>query len=330
MGMDEKEKQEREKGEGKFRVLGLWRRCGVAITRCGLPQRGQLPLSAGRPQLDQLDQIQEPSRHRPPKLANPLILTEGWAHSRTDSYPNRFFHCVTFHAGNMNHMRGLVSTAQALRQTFIAPLRTPKAFFVQPRPLCNASQQRCFHMSPRLALPVVRTPNAPTQIKDEAIGTRLVQLVDEEQNLMPPRRLAEVLDSFDRSKFFLLQVSPAESERPPVCKILNKMEAKQHEKAKAKSAKVAKVQTKQIELNWAIDAHDLSHRLKQLTNFLEKGRKVEVIMKRKKAKRAPTVDEIKQVIQSVLDTTREVGATQVKAMEGEPGKQVIITVKKET
>ncbi|CEO58898.1 putative translation initiation factor IF3 [Penicillium brasilianum] len=230
----------------------------------------------------------------------------------------------------MNHMRGLVSTAQALRQTFIAPLRTPKTSFVQPSSFCNGFLPRDFHQCPRLALPVVRTPNAPTLTKDEAIGTRLVQLVDEEQNLTPPRRLAEVLDSFDRSKFFLLQVSPAEGERPPVCKILNKMEAKQHEKAKAKSAKVGKVQTKQIELNWAIDAHDLSHRLKQLTNFLEKGRKVEVILKRKRGKRPPTVDEVKQAIQSVLDTTREAGGTQVKAMEGEPGKQVIITVKKET
>lgn len=226
-------------------------------------------------------------------------------------------------------MRGLVSTSQALRQTFIAPLRTPRVLFARSQPLHNDFQPRCFHQSARFALPVVRTPNAPSQIKDEAIGSRLVQLVDEEQNLMPPRRLVEVLDSFDRSKFFLLQVSPAEADRPPVCKILNKMEAKQHEKAKAKSAKVGKTQTKQIELNWAIDAHDLSHRLKQLTNFLDKGRKVEVIMKRKKAKRSPTVDEIKQVIQSVLDTTREAGGTQVKAMEGEPGKQVIITVKKE-
>ncbi|KAJ5166888.1 uncharacterized protein N7482_005669 [Penicillium canariense] len=229
----------------------------------------------------------------------------------------------------MNHTRGLVSTAQALRQTFINPPRTPSVSFLQPRPLQNGHQLRYFQQSGRLALRVTRTPPAPTLIKDEAIGTRLVQLVDEEQNLMPPKRLAEVLDSFDRSKFFLLQVSPADAERPPVCKILNKMEAKQHEKAKAKSAKSAKVQTKQIELNWAIDAHDLSHRLKQLTNFLEKGRKVEVIMRRKKAKRSPTVDEIKQVIQSVLDTTREAGGTQVKAMEGEPGKQVILTVKKD-
>ncbi|KAF3398569.1 hypothetical protein F1880_005927 [Penicillium rolfsii] len=230
----------------------------------------------------------------------------------------------------MNHMRGLVSTSQALRHIFIAPLRSPRSSFLQPQYTRKGFQRRTFHESSCLARPVVRTPNAPTQVKDEAIGTRLVQLVDEQQNLMPPRRLVEVLDSFDRSKFFLLQVSPAEADRPPVCKILNKMEAKQHEKAKMKSAKVGKVQTKQIELNWAIDAHDLSHRLKQLTNFLEKGRKVEVIMKRKKAKRSPTVDEIKQVIQSVLDTTREAGGTQVKAMEGEPGKQVIITVKKET
>ncbi|KAF7718898.1 Uncharacterized protein PECH_006636 [Penicillium ucsense] len=230
----------------------------------------------------------------------------------------------------MSHIRGLVSPAQALCRIFFTPLRTSRPAFIGAPKVSNDLKSRGFHQSSALARPVVRTPNAPTVIKDEAIGTRLVQLVDEDQNLMPPQRLAEVLESFDRSKFFLLQVAPADSDRPPVCKILNKMEAKQHEKAKAKSAKAPKAQTKQIELNWAIDAHDLSHRLKQLTNFLEKGRKVEVIMKRKKAKRAPTVDEIKHVIQTVLDTTREAGATQVKAMEGEPGKQIIITVKKDS
>ncbi|KAJ5682340.1 hypothetical protein N7462_005505 [Penicillium macrosclerotiorum] len=229
----------------------------------------------------------------------------------------------------MNHTWGLVSTAQALRQTFITPLRTPKASSLRLFALANGSQARFIQQTRRLAFPDKRTP-PNTQIKDEAIGTRLVQIVDEEQGLRPPQRLAEVLASFDRSKFFLLQVSGATADRPPVCKILNKMEARQHEKAKAKSAKAGKTQLKQIELNWAIDAHDLSHRLKQLTNFLEKGRKVEVVMKRKRSKRPPTVDEIKQVIQSVLDTTREAGGTQVKTMEGEPGKQVIITVKKET
>lgn len=230
----------------------------------------------------------------------------------------------------MNHMRGLVSPAQALRQIFFNSPHVSRSALVRTQISSSCFESRNFSQSPALTRPVVRTPNAPTVIKDEAIGTRLVQLVDEEQNLMPPKRLAEVLDSFDRSKFFLLQVSPGDENRPPVCKILNKMEAKQHEKAKAKSAKAQKVQTKQIELNWAIDAHDLSHRLKQLTNFLEKGRKVEVVMKRKRSKRPPTVDEIKHVMQTVLDTTREAGATQVKAMEGEPGKQVIMTVRKES
>jgi translation initiation factor IF-3 len=40
------------------------------------------------------------------------------------------------------------------------------------------------------------------------------------------------------------------------------------------------------------------------------------------------VDEIKQVMQSVLDTIREAGGTQTKAMEGEPGKQLSLTVMK--
>ena len=228
----------------------------------------------------------------------------------------------------MNHKRGLVSTAQALRQTFIAPINNPRLGLVQPFFLQNALQLRSFQNGRRLALPEARAP-VKMPIKDEAIRAPFVQLVNEEGKINPPEPLSNVLASFDRSKFFLLQVSPGAPRQPPVCKILNKMEYRANEKAKEKAAKAAKQSTKQIELNWAIDAHDLAHRLKQLTSFLEKGRKVEIVLTRKRHKRAPTVDEIKHVMQSVLDTTREAGGTQVKAMEGEPGKHVTITVKKE-
>ncbi|KAJ6160586.1 hypothetical protein N7470_003982 [Penicillium chermesinum] len=116
---------------------------------------------------------------------------------------------------------------------------------------------------------------------------------------------------------------------PPICKILNKLEYKAREKAKEKAAKASKKLLKEMEFNWAIDAHDLQHRLRQLASFVEKGRRVEILLTRKKHKRAPTVEEIKQVMQGVLDTVREAGGTQIKAMEGEPGKQVKITVQKE-
>lgn len=229
---------------------------------------------------------------------------------------------------NMNHTRGLVSTARALRQTFLAPLNTSRAGFLQPRPIQNGLQLRYFQLSRVLALPKSTTP-ASTLIKDETIRSPWVQLVNE-GNLEDPKRLSDVLHSFDRNKFFCLQVAPGSGpSQPPICKILNKKEYKENEKAKAKAAKSAAQSTKQVELNWAIDAHDLQHRLKQLANFLDKGRKVEVILTRKKHKRSATVEEIKNVMQTVMDTVREAGATQTKAMEGEPGKHVILTVTKE-
>lgn len=228
----------------------------------------------------------------------------------------------------MTHTRGLVSIAQALCRTFIAPLNTSRAGLVQPRilhPIRYGPQVRYIQHSRRVAL--ADTDRAPI---NEAINAPYVQLVNAENSLEPPVRLSKVLSSFDHREYFLVQVSPGAPDRPPVCKILNKKETRDREKAKAKAAKASRVQVKQIELNWAIDPHDLAHRLKQLANFLEKGRRVEVVLTRKKGKRAATVEEIKHVMQSVLDTTRELGATQVKPMEGEPGKQVIITVKKET
>lgn len=230
----------------------------------------------------------------------------------------------------MNHTRGLMSTAQALRQTFLAPLRAPRSALVRSSPLRNVLpaqnglQTRSLQQSRRLAFgDYNKWPS------NEAIGGPYVQLVNKDNDLDPPVRLSQVLASFDHREWFLQQVSEGAPDRPPVCKILNKKETKIKEKARAKAAKATKVQTKKLELNWAIDAHDLKHRLGQLTTFLEKGAKVELVLTKKKGKRAATVDEIKHVMQSVMDTTKEIGGTQVKAMEGEPGKHVIITVRKE-
>lgn len=230
----------------------------------------------------------------------------------------------------MPHIRGLLSTAQALRQAFIAPLRTTRPGLFHSTPIIqNAPQLRFLQF--RRPAPSDSASAVSGPIKDEAINAPTVQIVNEAGSLDPPIQLNAALRSFDRSKYFLLQVSPSgDNNRPPVCKLLNKIEVQENEKAKAKAVKAAKVNLKQVELNWAIDAHDLSHRLKQLTTFLEKGRKVEIVLTRKRKKRAPTVEEVKQVMQSVLDTVRDAGATQIKAMEGKPGEHVILVVKKET
>ncbi|EKV06780.1 Translation initiation factor IF3, putative [Penicillium digitatum] len=227
----------------------------------------------------------------------------------------------------MNHTRGLVSSAQALRQIFIAPVRTSRVGILAFRHSQNTPQTRYFQQSYYLRLRAYRPPVEKPPI-NEAIRASFVQVVNDEGDLDPPTRLEDVLESFDHAECFLLQVQEGDIDNPPVCKVYNKKEVRAFEKAKAKSARESKVIFKQIELNWAIDAHDLSHRLKQLSTFLEKGRRVEILLTTKKRKRNPTVDEIKQVMQSVLDTIREAGGTQTKAMEGEPGKQLRITAQK--
>ncbi|KAF9885101.1 hypothetical protein FE257_000741 [Aspergillus nanangensis] len=228
----------------------------------------------------------------------------------------------------MKHIRGLISTTQALRHTFLAPPTFPQTQFLRYTliPVIAQPQSRFYSIRRRPANAQLLARSK--QVKDEDIRSQHVQIVNEEGGLDSPMRLRDALNSFDRSENFLLQVSPGSIDRPPVCKIVSRVALREQERAKAKVTHAAKTAVKQIELNWAIDAHDLAHRLKQLTTFLEKGRKVEIILTRKKGKRPPNVEEVKHLMDSVMQTTKEADAVQMRPMEGEPGKHVILVVKK--
>ncbi|OJJ49840.1 hypothetical protein ASPZODRAFT_156877 [Penicilliopsis zonata CBS 506.65] len=224
----------------------------------------------------------------------------------------------------MKHIRGLVSAAQALRRTFLTPPQIPnRPQFLRYEPFLARTQLRLIQHSRG---PVTDKSGLVT---DEKIRAEFVHIVNESGSLDEPIRLNNVLRSIDRSKFFLLQVSPATPDKPPVCKIVSKQAMREIERTKAKAAVTAsKNSVKQIELNWAIDAHDLAHRLKQLRTFLDKGRKVEIILTRKKGKRPPTADEVRNLMTRVMETTQEANAIPVKPVEGEPGKHVVVVVKK--
>ncbi|KKK14169.1 hypothetical protein P175DRAFT_0499243 [Aspergillus ochraceoroseus IBT 24754] len=228
----------------------------------------------------------------------------------------------------MTHMRGLISTTQALRRIFLVPQSISRVPFARYSPKQSPLQNRLLHSTSSRLRPYAKPAETPGQARDEDIRAEYVQIVNENNSLDPPMRLSHALRSFDRTENFLLQVSPGTRDQPAVCKIVNRLAMREHERAKAKAAHTAKMAVKQIELNWAIDPHDLSHRLKQLTTFLDKGRKVEIILTRKKGKRAPTIEEVKNVMDKVLQVTKDANAMQVKPMEGEPGKHVILFVKK--
>ncbi|KAL2865403.1 putative translation initiation factor IF3 [Aspergillus lucknowensis] len=227
----------------------------------------------------------------------------------------------------MAHTRGLVSTTQALRQIFLVPQTTPRVQFFRYCRIGTLPLPRLLHSNRRFR----QHPRPPTnneQIIDEAIEASYVQVVNDEGRLDPPERLQSVLRSLKRPDSFLLQVSPGTRDQPPVCKIMDRVALQEHERAQAKAARTAKTSLKQMELNWAIDAHDLSHRLKQLTTFIEKGRTVELILTRKMGKRRPTLEEVKGLMDKVLQAVKDANAIQVSPMKGEPGKHLVLAVKK--
>lgn len=229
----------------------------------------------------------------------------------------------------MKPMRSLFSTP-ALRHLSLSPLQTSQNAFLSSNRIQNQfsqCQSRSLWKGSHSRGKESENPEGK-QLKDEEIRSDYVRIANSEHQLEPPARLRDVLQSIERPANFILQVAPPTRNELPICRIMNRAAIREYEKAKAKAAQAAKSSNKQIELNWAINAHDLSHRLKQLTNFLDKGRRVEIVLTRKKGKRLPTVEEVKHLMDTVLETVKAADATQVKPMEGEPGKQVTLVVKK--
>ncbi|KAL4873688.1 hypothetical protein BDV12DRAFT_159421 [Aspergillus spectabilis] len=220
----------------------------------------------------------------------------------------------------MKHIRGLLTPTQALRQIFLVPQTLPRTQPFRYVPAQPSSQIRLASWG--------ASRRQQDQITDKDIRAEYVQIVNAENKLDPPVRLRDALNSINRPDQFLLQVSPGSLDTPAICRVMNSTVVRQHTEQKVKAARAAKASLKTLELNWAIDPHDLSHRLKQLLNFMEKGRTVEIILKRKKGKRAPTVEEVKALMDKVLQVVRDADAIQVDPMEGVPGKQVTLVVKK--
>lgn len=218
-------------------------------------------------------------------------------------------------------MRNLLSTTQILRRVFFPPLETTRTQFLRPRTIPTRTQLRLSSNSADV--------KRSKEIIDENIQAPFVQLVNAQGKLEPPTTLRDALNSFERPGNYLLQVSPGSFGKPPICKVINRKEKYQHERSMVKDKQAKKrAEPKKLELNWAIDHHDLSHRLKQLANFLDKGRKVDIALVKKKGKRWPTKDETQHVMDSVKRAIEEAGAVEHKPMEGEPGRMVLMYVKR--
>ncbi|KAJ9638770.1 hypothetical protein H2199_006630 [Coniosporium tulheliwenetii] len=193
------------------------------------------------------------------------------------------------------YKRHLGPPAQALYRVFVQPALSAPL----PRPI-----RPCPPTIPRALLAQVRhagkyrPPVARTQKYDEEIGSAYINLVDDSGTFHQSIRMRDVLRDFNRDTHHLVAVSPADPNDPsslPTCKILSKESLREAERVKLKPKKTVADLMKQLELNWAIDANDLNHRLKKMGEFLAKGMRVEVA----------TAAEIEDVVKKVRSAAAE-------------------------
>jgi translation initiation factor IF-3 len=107
----------------------------------------------------------------------------------------------------------------------------------------------------------------------------------------------------------------------PICKLVSRKVEKTKQIAKKTEKKVNPSLTlKTVELNWAIDPHDLSHRIERIREFLRKGFRVDVLMAPKRKGRKAEEQEARGVLRKVREVADSVeGAKEWKGMEGKVG-----------
>lgn len=219
---------------------------------------------------------------------------------------------------------------QALYRVFVQPSllsRTrPNTFSRLTQPVLSV---RPLSLSaPRLA--AKGPPAKRKQLWDDEIPARRVQVVDPETNsLGEPQVLRLFLKSFDRKTHRLVCVSAPQThaekeageEWIPTCKLIDKKEAYEQEKQKKKQhqAKVASEGSKTLELSWAIDTNDLGHRMKRMQEFLATGKKVEILLARKKGGRKATHEECEALLEKLVEAAEAVKAKELKTFEGKLG-----------
>ena len=231
----------------------------------------------------------------------------------------------------MPHSLHTITIAEALQRVFLPAVQNlptishcvrRKPLYLQnnPRHASTRSRPGHFDLSGKFVSSAKFGPKLSftnSHPRDEAINADSVHLVEANQRLSPPQSLRRLLREIDRKTHMIEQHS--EFDGIPVCKIVDKAEAraaeKQRQKAKAKNPEQMK---KYLELNWAIDQNDLQHRLGKLREFLMEGRRVEVFLAKKKRRmRNATAAEGRETLKKIQECVKGLdGAKELKAMEG--------------
>lgn len=170
---------------------------------------------------------------------------------------------------------------------------------------------------------------------NQDIPAKQVQLKDPNTGkLLEPQALSLLLRSIDRN-VEVIRALATPPDQPAIVEITTREALLDRLKQKeAQAASVEKIKRdskpKQIELNWAISGNDLELKMKQLRQFVEKGKKVEILLAAKKRQRKATPEEANSVVQEIRKTIEEIeGCRELKPLDGKIGGQALLTVGKQ-
>lgn len=216
----------------------------------------------------------------------------------------------------------------------------------QPQHILPRIHQTCYHPARRRAFTTTTTNHKQKVyvtkddlerefVLDEDIPTRQVTVRNNETGkLNPPQTLISLLSTIDRDKLVVRALATPE-DGPAVVEITTKSglteRLKNKEIAAMESARATRAKKpKQIEVNWAMSSNDLQMKLRQLREFVDKGKKVEILLASRKRQRKATPEEAAVVVDEIRKTISEIeGCKEVAPMEGKIGGQAVIVVQKQ-
>lgn len=160
-----------------------------------------------------------------------------------------------------------------------------------------------------------KTPSGRSR-RDEEISSRFITFVDEEGQVHNRCRLSEILEEFDRSRYFLVEVDP--SAKPnPVCRLLDKKHMFDKEKQSKKKKQTAPESVlKEIVFGWNVSAHDMEHKLNKAVQFLDKGNKVKIDIVYKRGQKRVDKETQKEVVTTVSNLLGEYKLAKQPAFAG--------------
>jgi translation initiation factor IF-3 len=160
-----------------------------------------------------------------------------------------------------------------------------------------------------------KTPSGRSR-RDEEISARFITFVDEEGQVHNRCRLNDILNEFDRSRYFLVEVDPT-AKPNPVCRLLDKKNMFDKEKQSKKKKQTAPESIlKEIVFGWNVSAHDMEHKLNKAVQFLDKGNKVKIDIVYKRGQKRVDKETQSEVVTTVSNLLDQYKLTKKPAFAG--------------